>query len=64
MMPIAQIHMLEGRTLKQKELLIEKVTIAIHEAVGAPIEHIRVLIQELPTENWGIAGKSAKSIGR
>lgn len=63
-MPIAQIQILEGRTPEQKQALIEKVTDAIHEAIGAPPEAVRVLITEVPKTNWGIGGKSAKSLGR
>ncbi|MDH4478338.1 MAG: 4-oxalocrotonate tautomerase family protein [Rhodoferax sp.] len=63
-MPFAQIHMLEGRTEEQKRAVIEKVTQALVEAVGAPISTVRVLIQEVPKTNWGIAGVSAKDLGR
>lgn len=63
-MPFAQIHMLEGRSEEQKQAVIEKVTQALVEAVGAPPEHVRVLIHEVPKANWGIAGKSARQLGR
>ncbi|MEN9484317.1 4-oxalocrotonate tautomerase family protein [Sphaerotilus montanus] len=63
-MPFAQIYMLEGRTEDQKRAVIEKVTQALHEAVGAPKEAIRVWIHDMPKENWGIAGVSAKDLGR
>jgi 4-oxalocrotonate tautomerase len=63
-MPFAQIYMIEGRTPEQKKAVIEKVTQALVEAVGAPIESVRVWIHEMPKENWGIAGKSAKELGR
>jgi len=63
-MPFAQIYMLEGRTEDQKRAVIEKVTQALQEAVGAPKESIRVWIHDMPKENWGIAGVSAKDLGR
>ena len=63
-MPFAQIYMLEVRTEDQKRAVIEKVTQALHEAVGAPKEAIRVWIHDMPKENWGIAGVSAKDLGR
>lgn len=63
-MPFAQIHMMEGRTEEQKRAVIEKVTAALVEAVGAPIESVRVLITEVPKSQWGIGGKSAKDLGR
>ena len=63
-MPFAQIYMIERRTAEQKQAVIEKVTQALVEAVGAPIENVRVWIHDVPKENWGIAGVSAKSLGR
>jgi 4-oxalocrotonate tautomerase len=63
-MPFAQIYMMEGRNEDQKRAVIEKVTQALHEAVGAPKETIRVWIHDVPKHNWGIAGVSAKDLGR
>jgi len=44
--------------------VIEKVTQALVEAVGAPKENVRVWIHDVPKTNWGIAGVSAKDLGR
>ena len=63
-MPFAQIYLLEGRTEEQKRAVIEKVTQALQEALGAPPENIRVWIHDMPKTNWGIAGKTAKDLGR
>lgn len=63
-MPFAQIHLIEGRSEAQKRAVIEKVTQALVEALGAPVENVRVWIIEVPSANWGIAGKSAKDLGR
>lgn len=63
-MPFAQIYMVEGRTEAQKRAVIEKVTAALCEAVGAPRENVRICIQDVPKENWGIAGVSVKDLGR
>jgi 4-oxalocrotonate tautomerase len=63
-MPFAQIYMIEGRTVEQKRAVIQKVTAALVEATGAPKETVRVWIQDVPKENWGIAGESAKDLGR
>ncbi len=63
-MPLAHIHILEGRTEDQKRAVIEKVTAALVEALDAPEQSVRVLIQEVPKTNWGIAGQSAKDLGR
>ncbi|HOB66772.1 2-hydroxymuconate tautomerase [Ottowia sp.] len=63
-MPFAQVIMIEGRTEAQKRAVIEKVSNALVEATGAPREAIRVWIQEVPKTNWGIAGQTAKDLGR
>ena len=63
-MPFAQIYMMEGRTEEQKRAVIEKVSAALVEATGAPLSNVRVWIQDVPKENWGIAGVSAKDLGR
>ncbi|MCC6867995.1 MAG: 4-oxalocrotonate tautomerase family protein [Burkholderiales bacterium] len=63
-MPFAQIYLMEGRTEEQKRAVIEKVSQALVEATGAPLASVRVLIQDVPKENWGIAGTSAKDLGR
>ncbi|HBW84288.1 2-hydroxymuconate tautomerase [Thalassolituus maritimus] len=63
-MPIMVVHMMEGRSEEQKAALIKALTDAAVESIGAPIESVRVMIQELPKENFGIAGESAKKLGR
>ena len=63
-MPLAMVHLLEGRDEDTKRAVVEKVTQALVDAVGAPKENIRVVIQEVPKTNWGIAGKTAKDLGR
>lgn len=63
-MPFAQIYILDGRTEDQKRAVVEKVTQALTEALGAPKENVRVWIHDVPKENWGIAGKTAKDLGR
>jgi 4-oxalocrotonate tautomerase len=63
-MPIATINIIEGRTDEQKEKLIKKVTLAIHEAIDAPIESVRVILNEMPKQHFGIGGQSVKKMGR
>jgi len=63
-MPLAHIYIMEGRTEDQKRAVIEKVTQALVEALDAPVQNVRVVIQEVPKTNWGIAGQSAKDLGR
>jgi 4-oxalocrotonate tautomerase len=58
-MPFANVFMIEGRTEEQKKAVIEKVTDALVEALGAPRENVRVWIQEIPAAQWGIGGRPA-----
>ena len=63
-MPFAQIYMIEGRTEEQKRAVIERVTQALMDAIDAPKSNVRVWIHDVPKENWGIAGETAKALGR
>lgn len=59
-MPLIQIHILEGRDPEKKERLIREVTDTVAEVLDAPAENVRVMIQEMKAEHWGIAGESVK----
>ncbi|MEO6353848.1 MAG: 2-hydroxymuconate tautomerase, partial [Burkholderiaceae bacterium] len=61
---ICQIHLLEGRTVEQKRLLIQKITEAMFESIGANPETVRVILTEMPKEHFGIGGKSVGELGR
>ena len=63
-MPVAQINILEGRSDEQKEMLIREVTDAISRSLGAPTESVRVILNEMPSQHFGIGGQSAKMRGR
>lgn len=63
-MPIVQIHLIEGRTVEQKKAIIEKVTQALVEAAAVPAERVRIIIQDIPSTQFGIAGKTARDLGR
>lgn len=63
-MPIIRVSMMEGRTAQQIEEMIQAVTEAVHRTLDAPAESVRVLVDEIPKTHWGIAGKTAKKLGR
>ncbi|TBR15230.1 MAG: 2-hydroxymuconate tautomerase [Rugosibacter sp.] len=63
-MPIAQIHLMEGRDDAKKERLIAEVTDAICHSLEVKPETVRVIIQEMPKAHFGIGGVSAKKLGR
>ena len=45
-MPYVTVKMLEGRSEEQKKNLVEKVTAAVSETTGAPVEKVTVFIEE------------------
>jgi len=56
-MPLIEIHLLEGRTNEQKKALLESVTRAVQDSIGAPVETIRVWIQEFSRPEYMAAGR-------
>jgi len=63
-MPIANIQILAGRPAEAKRALLQAVTAAIVESLQVKPESVRVIVQEVPPEHWGIGGVSAKELGR
>ncbi len=55
-MPLIEIHLLEGRSDEQKKILLTAVTKAVQDSIGAPLETIRVWIQEMPPKTFMAAG--------
>lgn len=50
----------EGATEEQKATLIEGVTELLVKTLGKNPATTVVVIEEVPTENWGIGGQSVK----
>ncbi len=55
-MPVIIINMLEGRGVEKKRKLLKKVTEAVVEALEVEPESVRVIINEIPKENFAVAG--------
>ena len=58
-MPLIEIHLLKGRTAQQKKKLLASVTEAVAESIDAPLQSIRVWINELSEEDYMVAGHMA-----
>jgi 4-oxalocrotonate tautomerase len=63
-MPIANIMILEGRAPEDKQTLIRAVTTAIVDSLRVKPESVRVIVQEVSPQHWGIGGVSAKDLGK
>lgn len=59
-MPIVRVELLAGRPAETKAELIRRVTEAVVEVLGSDPSQVRVLLQDVPPENWGIAGNPVK----
>ncbi|WP_206830468.1 4-oxalocrotonate tautomerase [Alicyclobacillus fructus] len=57
-MPLIQVTMVEGRSPAQKRALIEKLTDAVVDTLGAKRETVRVILYEVPKSHWGVGGVS------
>lgn len=55
-MPVVWINMLCGRDRDTKKLLMKNVTAAVTSSLGVDPESVRVLINELAPEHYGVAG--------
>lgn len=51
-MPLVEVTLVEGRTREQLRALISGLTRAAAEAVGAPVENVRVVVREVPATHW------------
>ena len=60
-MPIIDISLLEGRPPERKAALIRELTDAAERVLGVPRASIRVLLREVPAENWGVGGETKAS---
>ncbi|MDD2796326.1 2-hydroxymuconate tautomerase [Acidocella sp.] len=55
-MPIVEVTMMEDRSFAAKEAMVEKVTVALMETLGAPRDAVRVIIREVPPWHFAAAG--------
>ncbi|MFB7666589.1 2-hydroxymuconate tautomerase [Kitasatospora sp. NPDC056138] len=55
-MPFINVKQLAGRTEEQKAEIARELTEAYARITGVKPENIWVAIEELPRENWAIAG--------
>lgn len=58
-MVMVRVHMMEGRTTQQKAELISRLTSVVTETLAVVPDDVRVLLLEIPTDSWGIAGTPA-----
>jgi 4-oxalocrotonate tautomerase len=57
-MPIIHINLLEGRDPALVSECARQVAQTVHRSLGAPLESIRVLVNELPATHWVIGDRT------
>ena len=55
-MPIIHVNMFEGRTLEQKRKLVSSMTEAVVKSLDIKPEAVRIVLHDLPKQNFGAGG--------
>lgn len=61
-MPIVRVELLEGRSPQTKAALIRRLTEAIVDVLGSNPSQVRILLQDVPPENWGVGGQPMQEL--
>jgi 4-oxalocrotonate tautomerase len=55
-MPVVTVQMWTGRSREQKRALVRAITDAMVQHAGAKPANLHVILQEVPKEDWALAG--------
>jgi 4-oxalocrotonate tautomerase len=56
-MPVVTIKLAGTLTREQKQKVAEEITATLEHHTGKPASYTYIAFEELPDENWAIAGK-------
>jgi 4-oxalocrotonate tautomerase len=56
-MPLVVVSLIEGRSAEQKKTIMREITDTIERTLAVPRPIIRVIVQEVPPQNWSVAGE-------
>ena len=56
-MPIVTVNLVEGRSQDQITAMIRGVSEAIAETLDAPIDSVRVIVNEMAEHQYGVGGR-------
>jgi len=56
-MPVVTVQLWTGRTVRQKRRLVAAITEAMVQHADCGPDHLHVIIQDVPKESWGRAGR-------
>lgn len=55
--PVVNLSFYPGRTVEQKRELVRRITDVVTDVTGVDAHDVWVLIDEVPKENFGVAGE-------
>ena len=55
-MPYINVQITEGASRSQKSMIVKEMTDTLVNILGKKPEHIHIVIQEIPEEDWGFCG--------
>ena len=58
-MPAIRVEMFKGRTHDQKTAMVKEVTDAFVRTAGGTPESVHIVITDVETSDWAVAGKLA-----
>jgi 4-oxalocrotonate tautomerase len=61
-MPIVQISLIAGRDEASIKRCLKAVARAVHETLGAPLETIRVIANQVPSTQWAVGDQTRDEI--
>jgi 4-oxalocrotonate tautomerase family enzyme len=61
---VVQAFLIAGRSDEQKRRLIAALTDVLADLPGAARSAVRIIIKDIPNTDFGLAGKTAQSLGR
>lgn len=61
-MPIVSINLMEGRPPEKIEAMITGVSQAIVDAIDAPAETVRVMVNEMQQHQYGVGGRPIRVV--
>jgi 4-oxalocrotonate tautomerase family enzyme len=63
-LPVIIAILIAGRTPEQKSALIDALATTSADVLDSPLDATRVIIKDIPNTDFGLGGKTARSLGR
>jgi 4-oxalocrotonate tautomerase len=61
-MPLIQITLVQGRDEAMVKRCMKAVAKTVHETLNAPLESIRVIVQQVPGSQWAVGDRTRDEI--